>query len=86
MSVGGTFGGIVMGQSRASSADFTVPFSVRIVEKTRQLAHTLLGGSYHPELHYMRGPGPKWREKHGQPAAQAPGGNLELPGPRKSGG
>jgi hypothetical protein len=20
--------------------------------------------SYHPELHYMRGPGPKWRQKH----------------------
>ena len=20
--------------------------------------------SYHPERHYMRGPGPKWREKH----------------------
>ena len=20
---------------------------------------------YHPELHYMRGPGPKWHEKHG---------------------
>jgi len=20
---------------------------------------------YRPELHYMRGPGPKWREKHG---------------------
>ncbi len=19
---------------------------------------------YHPEQHYMRGPGPKWREKH----------------------
>jgi hypothetical protein len=19
---------------------------------------------YQPELHYMRGPGPKWREKH----------------------
>jgi hypothetical protein len=19
---------------------------------------------YHPELYYMRGPGPKWREKH----------------------
>ena len=19
---------------------------------------------YHPEAHYMRGPGPKWREKH----------------------
>ena len=21
---------------------------------------------YRPELHYMRGPGPKWREKHGE--------------------
>ena len=20
---------------------------------------------YQPELHYMRGPGPRWREKHG---------------------
>jgi hypothetical protein len=24
---------------------------------------------YRPELHYMRGPGPKWREKHGRAAA-----------------
>ena len=26
---------------------------------------------YRPELHYMRGPGPKWHEKHGhqQPSA-----------------
>jgi len=25
---------------------------------------------YRPERHYMRGPGPRWREKHGQaPAA-----------------
>jgi len=27
------------------------------------------GGSarqYRPEAHYMRGPGPKWREKHGR--------------------
>jgi hypothetical protein len=23
---------------------------------------------YHPELHYMRGPGPKWLEKHGNSA------------------
>jgi len=23
--------------------------------------------SYRPEQHYMRGPGPKWREKHGDP-------------------
>jgi hypothetical protein len=25
-------------------------------------------GSYHPERHYMRGPGPKWREKHAREA------------------
>ena len=29
----------------------------------RDLTRNLFG-SYHPELHYMRGPGPKWREKH----------------------
>jgi hypothetical protein len=23
-----------------------------------------LAGTYHPERHYMRGPGPKWRKKH----------------------
>ena len=26
---------------------------------------------YHPEDHYMRGPGPKWREKHGLDRASA---------------
>jgi hypothetical protein len=25
-----------------------------------------LRNSYRPEQHYMRGPGPKWREKHPQ--------------------
>jgi hypothetical protein len=24
----------------------------------------IAGDSYRPELHYMRGPGPKWRAKH----------------------
>jgi hypothetical protein len=24
---------------------------------------------YRPEMHYMRGPGPRWRAKHAQPAA-----------------
>jgi hypothetical protein len=28
----------------------------------------LLFDSYRPELHYMRGPGPKWREKHARSA------------------
>jgi hypothetical protein len=30
----------------------------------REIAETV-ADNYHPELHYMRGPGPKWREKHG---------------------
>jgi hypothetical protein len=28
---------------------------------------------YHPEDHYMRGPGPKWREKHFLDRASAGG-------------
>lgn len=32
----------------------------------RWLKHAeLLSDPYRPERHYMRGPGPKWREKHG---------------------
>ena len=27
-------------------------------------ALTAMFDSYRPELHYMRGPGPKWHEKH----------------------
>ena len=30
---------------------------------------------YHPELHYMRGPGPKWREKHAGFSRAAPSQN-----------
>jgi hypothetical protein len=29
-----------------------------------------LSDPYRPELHYMRGPGPKWRQKHGIAAAR----------------
>lgn len=35
----------------------------------RYLAHELTG-SYRPEKHYMRGPGPKWREKAESAALQ----------------
>lgn len=31
---------------------------------------------YRPELHYMRGPGPKWRAKHTARLTEAP----EIPG------
>jgi hypothetical protein len=36
----------------------------------RRLA-TLLFDPYRPELHYMRGPGPKWRAKHARRAGCA---------------
>ena len=34
----------------------------------RELQRTTFGegaGSYRPDLHYMRGPGPKWHAKYG---------------------
>jgi hypothetical protein len=36
----------------------------------RSLSDAFLG-SYRPELHYMRGPGPKWREKHAIDASRS---------------
>ena len=36
----------------------------------RELRRTFFGeggGSYRPDLHYMRGPGPKWHAKYGGP-------------------
>jgi len=29
-------------------------------------------GAYRPDLHYMRGPGPKWHAKYGSLAAKTP--------------
>ncbi len=37
---------------------------IPIAETLRRIAHEMLH-PYHPERHYMRGPGPKWRAKHG---------------------
>jgi hypothetical protein len=41
------------------SADGLVP----LVNIWRRLRRRIFD-SYHPELHYMRGPDPKWRENH----------------------
>jgi len=40
------------------------------------LKHVFMNASvqprrYHPEAHYMRGPGPKWRAKHAKVPAQS---------------
>jgi hypothetical protein len=42
-------------------------FAKAIHELERTFAEAF--GSYHPELHYMRGPGPKWHAKRSRVAA-----------------
>ena len=36
----------------------------RAAAKLRGLIPSALTDSYRPELHYMRGPGPKWHARH----------------------
>jgi hypothetical protein len=50
---------------------FTVSVLVSLLRSVISALVTFLGPSwdgparkYYPEKHYMRGPGPKWREKH----------------------
>jgi hypothetical protein len=50
-------------QARASIApDLHPHLGADIADLVRTLK--TLFDSYHPEQHYMRGPGPKWRAKH----------------------
>jgi hypothetical protein len=42
---------------------FSAAGPMAVVEIWRGLS-TAIFDPYRPELHYMRGPGPKWREKH----------------------
>ena len=42
--------------------------SVAIASLWRSLRKDLFD-TYHPERHYMRGPGPKWHAKHARPQA-----------------
>ena len=53
--------------SYVSRVLFANPASGRILGATTRRWHrltTALFDAYRPELHYMRGPGPKWRAKH----------------------
>ena len=47
------------------------PTFLAIAEVWRELRKSFLD-TYRPERHYMRGPGPKWREKHVAPRATGP--------------
>ena len=47
------------------AAELDVPASLfRILARRWHWHATQLSNPYRPERHYMRGPGPKWREKH----------------------
>jgi len=46
-----------------SMDDMLIAILVLLVNIWRRLRQRIFD-SYRPELHYMRGPGPKWREKH----------------------
>jgi hypothetical protein len=41
------------------------PWDISFLAKLSRDLFGQLRTSYRPELHYMRGPGPRWREKHG---------------------
>jgi hypothetical protein len=63
-------------ETRMSVFSFSDPsldsVRVRLRMVALDLQTVLWGGSirqYRPEAHYMRGPGPKWREKHGEATA-----------------
>jgi hypothetical protein len=47
----------------ASGRNTASRFERAIGDLWRVMAGDLLN-TYHPERHYMRGPGPKWRAKH----------------------
>jgi hypothetical protein len=77
---------------RAASAFARIRFSIRrhamgagLASMFQALLSTLRfwrGGTavfdpYRPELHYIRGPGPKWREKHALPSESIQAGAEE---------
>jgi hypothetical protein len=52
---------------RPSELTAEVVFSTAVLVAAIDIWRGLMKGifdPYRPELHYMRGPGPKWREKH----------------------
>jgi hypothetical protein len=63
-----------LADSYVSRVLFLSPVPVRVLDATarrwRRLT-TLLFDPYRPELHYMRGPGPRWRAKHARGAVCA---------------
>jgi hypothetical protein len=53
------------------ASNLHVALSAAGLDIWRRLRHAMFD-SYRPELHYMRGPGPKWRERHVHTASVLP--------------
>jgi hypothetical protein len=53
-----------MSKETGTSRLLVVQALVKRAAALAQALRKLVGVSYRPEKHYMRGPGPKWREKH----------------------
>ena len=56
---------------------FATTVAARIAARTRRLTRIVFS-TYRPELHYMRGPGPKWQEKHRQLLASTDRREVDL--------
>jgi hypothetical protein len=63
-------GSVATSELRSARAVATVFDEAAWLTELLQIWQTLSKGlfdSYRPELHYMRGPGPKWHEKNAMP-------------------
>jgi hypothetical protein len=60
---------LAMSRSRTAKAVAAPSLGKAVVELWRTLARDFTG-AYRPELHYMRGPGPKWQAKHAVAAGE----------------
>lgn len=54
---------IVIGEVTSGTSSPATEFRIVVQRWQKQMAR--LFDPYRPELHYMRGAGPKWRVKHG---------------------
>jgi len=60
---------LAMSRNRTAEAVAAPSLGKALADLWRTLTRDLTG-AYRPELHYMRGPGPKWHAKHAVAAGE----------------
>jgi len=58
----------VMGQANVTYSSLRSVCFLMVSSLRAEITELRKGWGYNPGRHYMRGPGPKWREKHGIPS------------------